>query len=67
MPQPTSTPWMGSSWMWYKYAKEEDIMRMLLGSCLITVALLCYPYVALGDAQSHRKAGGNPAYRDGGR
>ena len=31
-------------------------MRMRLYSCLITVALLCYPYVALGDAQSHRKA-----------
>ena len=31
-------------------------MRMRLYSCLITVALLCYPYVALGDAHSHRKA-----------
>ena len=31
-------------------------MRMRLYSCLITVAVLCYPYVALGDAQSHRKA-----------
>ena len=31
-------------------------MRMRLYSCLITVALLCYPYVVLGDAQSHRKA-----------
>ena len=32
------------------------MMRMRLYSCLITVALLCYPYVALGDAHSHRKA-----------
>jgi len=32
------------------------MMRMRRYSCLITVALLCYPYVALGDAQSHRKA-----------
>ena len=31
-------------------------MSMRLYSCLITVALLCYPYVALGDAHSHRKA-----------
>ena len=32
------------------------MMRMRRYSCLITVALLCYPYVALGDAHSHRKA-----------
>jgi hypothetical protein len=32
------------------------MMRIRLYSCLITVAWLCYPYVALGDAQSHRKA-----------
>jgi hypothetical protein len=32
------------------------MMSMRLYSCLITVAVLCYPYVALGDAQSHRKA-----------
>ena len=31
-------------------------MRIRLYSCLITVAVLCYPYVALGDAHSHRKA-----------
>jgi len=31
-------------------------MRMLLGSCLITVALGLSPVVALGDAQSHRQA-----------
>lgn len=31
-------------------------MRMRRYSCLITVALLCYPYVALGDTHSHRKA-----------
>jgi uncharacterized protein len=34
-------------------------MRMLLYSCLITLALMCSPYVALGDAQSHRKAAEN--------
>ena len=34
-------------------------MRMLLYSCLITVALMFYPYAALGDAQSHRKAAEN--------
>ena len=34
-------------------------MRMLLGSCLLTVALMFYPCVALGDAQSHRKAAEN--------
>src|SRR6266567_3284746 len=34
-------------------------MRMLLCSCLITVALVLSPVVALGDAQSHRKAAEN--------
>jgi uncharacterized protein len=34
-------------------------MRMLLYSCLITVALGLFPVVALGDAQSHRKAAEN--------
>jgi hypothetical protein len=29
---------------------------MLLCSCLITIALVCYPFVALGDAHSHRQA-----------
>jgi PBP1b-binding outer membrane lipoprotein LpoB len=42
--------------MWYKSPEEDGMMRMLLGSCLITVALMLYPCVALGDAQSHRKA-----------
>jgi hypothetical protein len=32
---------------------------MLLYSCLIMIALMCYPCVALGDAQSHRKAAEN--------
>jgi hypothetical protein len=32
---------------------------MLLGFCLIMVALVCHPFVALGDAQSHRKAAEN--------
>ena len=34
-------------------------MRMLLCSCLITVALGLSPVVALGDEQSHRKAAEN--------
>ena len=34
-------------------------MRMLLYSCLITVALGLSPVVALGDAQSHRRAAEN--------
>jgi hypothetical protein len=34
-------------------------MRMLLYSCLLTVALGLAPVVALGDAQSHRKAAEN--------
>src|SRR6266704_937586 len=34
-------------------------MRMLLCSCLITVALGLSPVVALGDAHSHRKAAEN--------
>jgi len=45
--------------MWYKYPEEDGVMRMLLYSCLITVALMFYPYAALGDAQSHRKAAEN--------
>jgi len=34
-------------------------MRRLLSSCLITVALGLSPVVAMGDAQSHRKAAEN--------
>src|SRR5215475_16180071 len=34
-------------------------MRMLLGSCLITVVLGFSPVIAVGDAQSHRKAAEN--------
>src|SRR5215831_7215215 len=41
------------------YPEEDGVMRMLLGSCLITVALLCYPCVALGDEHSHRTAAEN--------
>ena len=35
------------------------MMRMLLSYCVITLALGCSPGVALGDAQSHRKAAEN--------
>jgi hypothetical protein len=45
--------------MWYKYPEEDGVMRMLLCSCLITVALGLYSDVALGDEQSHRKAAEN--------
>ena len=34
-------------------------MRMLLYSCLLMIALMCYPCVALGDEQSHRTAAEN--------
>jgi uncharacterized protein len=40
-------------------SEENGVMRMLLGSCLITVALGLSPVVALGDEQSHRKAAEN--------
>ena len=45
--------------MWYKYPEEDGVMRILLYSCLITIALVLAPVVALGDAQSHRKAAEN--------
>src|SRR5215510_16351067 len=45
--------------MWYKYPEEDGMMRMLLYSCLLTVALVLPPLVALGDEQSHRKAAEN--------
>jgi hypothetical protein len=54
-----ASPWRGSSCMWYKYPKEDGVMRMLLSYCVITVALGLSPVVALGDAQSHRKAAEN--------
>src|SRR5215471_20607558 len=31
----------------------------MLYGCLITIALVCHPFVALGDEQSHRKAAEN--------
>jgi hypothetical protein len=45
--------------MWYKYPEEDCVMRMLLCSCLITVALVLYSGVALGDEHSRRKAAEN--------
>src|SRR5262249_3368437 len=45
--------------MWYKYPEEDDVMRILLYSCLLTIALGLAPVVALGDEQSHRKAAEN--------
>src|SRR5215831_11568195 len=45
--------------MWYKYPEEDGMMRILLYSCLLTVALVLPPLVALGDEQSHRKAAEN--------
>jgi uncharacterized protein len=35
------------------------MMRMMLCYCLITVALVLHPFVAVGDEQSHRKAAEN--------
>jgi uncharacterized protein len=35
------------------------MMRMILCYCLITVALVLHPFVAVGDEQSHRKAAEN--------
>jgi uncharacterized protein len=34
-------------------------MSTMLYGCLITIALVLHPFVALGDAQSHRKAAEN--------
>jgi hypothetical protein len=34
-------------------------MRMILYACLLTIALVLHPCVALGDAQSHRTAAEN--------
>ena len=31
-------------------------MRMILYGCCLTLALVCHPVVAVGDAHSHRKA-----------
>jgi len=45
--------------LWYKYAEEDGVMRMLLYSCLLTVVLGLAPVVALGDDHSHRKAAEN--------
>ena len=45
--------------VWYSSPKEDGVRKMLLCSCLITVALMLSPVVALGDAQSHRKAAEN--------
>ena len=41
----------------YDKGLEEDcVMRMLLYGCLLTLALVSYSGIALGDEQSHRKA-----------
>ena len=34
-------------------------MRMILYSCVLTIALVCHPFVSVGDEQSHRKAAAN--------
>ena len=39
--------------------KESGMMRTMFYGCLITIALVFHPFVALGDAQSHRKAAEN--------
>jgi hypothetical protein len=35
---------------------KEGVMRTILYGCLITMALVCHPFMARGDEQSHRKA-----------
>src|SRR5262245_19326263 len=52
----TSSPWIWSSCLWYKYPEEDGVMKMLLSYCLITVTLGLSPVVAVGDDHSHRKA-----------
>jgi uncharacterized protein len=39
--------------------KESGMMSTMFYGCLITIALVLHPFVALGDAQSHRKAAEN--------
>ena len=34
-------------------------MRMILHGCVLAIALVCYPFVAVGDEQSHRTAAEN--------
>src|SRR5215813_14346485 len=34
-------------------------MRMLLYGCVLTIALICHPVVAVGDEHSHRQAAEN--------
>ena len=34
-------------------------MRRILHGCVLAIALVCYPFVAVGDEQSHRKAAEN--------
>jgi hypothetical protein len=36
--------------------KESWMMRTILYGCLITIALVCHPSIAVGDEHSHRKA-----------
>src|SRR5262245_12226434 len=57
--QHTSSPWIWSSCMWYKYSEEDRMIRMLLCLCLIMVALGLSPVIALGDDHSHRQAAEN--------
>jgi uncharacterized protein len=45
--------------MWYKYPEEDWVMRMLLYGCLLPLALVCHPVIAVGDEHSHRKAAEN--------
>jgi hypothetical protein len=36
--------------------EREYVMRMMLYGCLMTIALVLHPFIAIGDEQSHRKA-----------
>jgi uncharacterized protein len=54
-----SSSWPFSPFLWYKCLEEDHVMRRTLYGCLLTIALVCYPFVARGNEQSHRKAAEN--------
>jgi hypothetical protein len=45
--------------VWEQCPEEDDVMRILRYGCVLTIALLCYPCLAMGDADSHRIAAEN--------
>src|SRR5215831_14691108 len=55
----SSSSWLCSPLLWYKCPEEDCVMKVILYACLMTIALVCHPFIALGDAQSHRTAAEN--------